>query len=66
MERVTDMTKAKRYQSPALRSLHEAMEDLHEVGAIDKLTLREFDLGCLAPVEPLAPEAIKQYARTRT
>jgi len=60
MERVTDMTETKRYRSPALRSLHEAMEDLHDVGAIDKVTMREFDLGCLTPVEPLAPEAIKQ------
>ena len=54
------MTEKKRYQSPALRSLHEAMEDLHDVGAIDKVTMREFDLGCLTPAEPLAPEAIKQ------
>lgn len=54
------MTKAKRHRSPALRSLHEAMEDLHEIGAIDKVTMRGFDLGCLTPVEPLAPEAIKQ------
>jgi putative transcriptional regulator len=60
MERNTDMTETKRYRSPALRSLHEAMEDLHEVGAIDKVTMRDFDLGCLTPVEPLAPEAIKR------
>lgn len=53
------MTQTKRYRSPALRSLHEAMEDLHGVGAIDKATMRDFDLGCLTPVEPLAPEAIK-------
>ncbi len=36
------------------------MEDLHEVGAIDKVTMRDFDLGCLTPVGPLLPEAIKQ------
>ncbi len=54
------MTETKRYRSPALRSLHEAMQDLHEVGAIDKVTMRDFDLGCLTPVEPLAPEAIKR------
>jgi putative transcriptional regulator len=60
MESNTDMTETKRYLGPALRSLHEAMEDLHQVGAIDKVTMRDFDLGCLTPVEPLAPEAIKQ------
>lgn len=54
------MTATKRYRSPALRSLHEAMEDLHAVGAIDKATLRDFDLGCLTEVKDLAPEAIRQ------
>ncbi len=53
------MTRAKRYRSDALRSLHEIAKDLHAVGAIDKATMRDFDLGCLTPVEPLAPEAIK-------
>jgi putative transcriptional regulator len=54
------MTESKRYRSPALRSVHEVMEDLHAVGAIEKATMRDFDLGCLTPVEPLAPEAIRQ------
>ncbi len=54
------MTQTKRYRSSALQSLHEVMEDLHEVGAIDKATMRDFDLGCLTPVEKLAPEAIRQ------
>ena len=35
------------------------MEDLHDVGAIDKTTMREFDVGCLTPEDTLAPEAIK-------
>ncbi len=53
------MTQAKRYRSAALRSLHEVAEDLHEVGVIDKATMRRFDLTCLTPVEVLKPEAIK-------
>jgi putative transcriptional regulator len=53
------MTQAKRYRSPALRSLHEVAEDLHAVGAIEKATMRRFDLSCLTPVEELPPEAIK-------
>src|SRR5271157_4567515 len=60
MERTGHMNEPRRYRSPALRSLHEVMEDLHEVGAIDKATMRDFDLGCLTPVVELAPEAIKQ------
>ena len=47
------------YRSDALASIHETMEALHEVGAIDKQTMREFDEACLTPVEPLSPEAIR-------
>ena len=50
---------AKQYRSDALASIHETMEALHEVGAIDKQTMREFDDACLTPVEPLSPEAIR-------
>jgi len=50
---------AKEYRSDALASIHETMEALHEVGAIDKQTMREFDDACLTPVEPLSPEAIR-------
>lgn len=50
---------AKQYRSDALASLHETMAALHEVGAIDKQTMREFDETCLTPVEPLSPEAIR-------
>lgn len=53
------MTK-KSYRSDALRSLHEIAEDLHAVGAIDKATMRRFDVSCLTPAEPLAPDAIKK------
>ena len=47
------------YRSDALASIHETMEALHEVGAIDKQTMREFNETCLTPVEPLSPEAIR-------
>lgn len=50
---------AKQYRSDALAAIHETMEALHGVGAIDKQTLREFDDACLTPVEPLSPEAIR-------
>ena len=50
---------AKQYRSDALASIHETMEALHAVGAIDKQTMREFDDACLTPVEPLSPEAIR-------
>jgi len=50
---------AKQYRSDAMASIHETMEALQEVGAIDKQTIREFDDACLTPVEPLSPEAIR-------
>ena len=48
------------YRSDALRSLHAVAEDLHAVEAIDKATMRRFDVACLTPAEALAPEAIRR------
>ncbi len=49
----------KKYSSDAFASIHETMEALHEVGAIDKQTMREFDSTCLTSVQALTPEEIK-------
>lgn len=49
----------KKYRSEALASIHETMEALHAVGAIDKQTLREFDEACLSPIRPMSPAAIR-------
>eukprot|EP01037_Dinobryon_pediforme_P037260 gene37260-44646_t len=54
------MKAQKRYRSDALGSLHSAMDDLHAIGAVDKTTMRRFDLSCLTPVENLEPEDIKK------
>lgn len=35
------------------------MEGLHETGAIDKTTMRQFDKACLSPAPTLNPEDIK-------
>ena len=51
---------AKKYRSEAFAAIHETMEGLYEVGAIDKQTMREFDEACLTPVQVLAPEEIRQ------
>lgn len=45
---------AKKYRSEILASVHESMEALHEINAIDKQTMREFDEACLTPVHDLA------------
>lgn len=49
----------KKYRSDALAAIHETMEALRDVGAIDKQTMREFDDTCLTPVHALAPEDIR-------
>ncbi|MEW6454037.1 MAG: DNA-binding transcriptional regulator [Pseudomonadota bacterium] len=53
-------TAKKKFRSGPLRSLHLAAKDLHKVGAIDKATMRGFDVACLTPVDKLKPLAIKR------
>jgi putative transcriptional regulator len=53
-------TMKRKFRSGPLRSLHLAAKDLHAVGAIDKATMRQFDVACLTPVEHLKPQAIKR------
>ncbi|MDD2691724.1 MAG: DNA-binding transcriptional regulator [Simplicispira sp.] len=50
----------KKYRSDALAAIHETMEALHEIGAVNKQTMREFDEACLTPVQVLAPDEIRQ------
>lgn len=49
----------KKYRSEAFAAIHETMEALRDVGAIDKQTMRAFDETCLTPVHALAPEDIR-------
>ncbi len=48
-----------KYRSDAFAAIHETMEALHEVGAVGKQTMREFDAACLTPVQALSPEEIR-------
>jgi len=48
-----------KYKSQAMAAIHETMDGLFEVGAIDKQTMREFDKACLTTVEVLSPEEIR-------
>ncbi len=50
----------KKYRSEAFAAIHETMEALHEVGAIGKQTMREFDEACLSPIETFTPEQIRE------
>jgi len=50
---------SRKYRSEAMAAIHETMEAVHQVGGIDKRTMRRFDEACLTPVRPLTPEEIK-------
>ena len=50
---------SKTYKSEALAAIHETASDLHEVGLMDKRTMRRFNELCLTPVEKLSPDEIK-------
>ena len=49
----------KKYRSDAFAAIHETMEALHEVGTIDKQTMRHFDEACLTPIQVLSPDEIR-------
>jgi len=50
---------SKKYRSEAMAAIHETMQALHDVGAIDKKTMRGFNDACLTPIRPLKPKEIK-------
>ena len=47
-------------RSAILEAVYDTAKGLHKAGAMDQVTLREFDRLCLPSVEPLEPEQIKQ------
>ncbi|MBN1320239.1 MAG: DNA-binding transcriptional regulator [Thermoleophilia bacterium] len=49
----------KEYRSDAYAAVHETMEALREIGAIDKQTMREFEEACLTPVRVFTPDEIR-------
>ncbi len=53
---------SKQYRSDAMASIHEMMEALHEVGAIDKQTMRHSNNACLTPVRAMSPDEIKEIS----
>ena len=53
------MSKRKQYKSEAFAAIHETMDALHQIGAIDKKTMRDFDAACLADLPEMEPEEIR-------
>lgn len=48
-----------RYKSPIMEAVHGAAQDLYSIGKIDQITMRNFDVACLTPVEPMKPSTIR-------
>lgn len=46
--------------SRILKTVHDTARGLHAAGAMDTVTLREFDALCLPPVKPLSATQIKR------
>lgn len=46
-----------------LKTVHETAKGLQQAGAMDELTMREFDALCLPPVKAFTPAQIKRLRR---
>ena len=57
------MRDKKQYKSEAFAAIHETMDSLHQIGAIDKKTMRNFDAECLEAVAEMEPKAIRDLRK---
>ncbi|HEX6957285.1 MAG TPA: DNA-binding transcriptional regulator [Ferrovibrio sp.] len=52
--------------SKILKSVHGSMKDLHDIGLIDEVTMRDFDARCLPPVpEYSSTQVVKIRRKTK-
>jgi len=52
-------TKKLTYKNDLSESIHTSAQALYRIGAIDKVTMREFDESCLLNLKPVAPAQIR-------
>src|SRR4051794_20838459 len=53
----------RKYHSRIAAAVHESASDLHDIGLIDKTTMRSFDRSCLTHVEDLSARQIAALRR---
>ena len=58
------MSTRKQYKSDAFAAIHETMDALHQSGAIDKKTMRDFDAACLVDLSEMGFE-VHRYRSVR-
>ena len=58
------MTSKAKYQSKIAGVVHRTAEGMHRAGAIDKTTMREFDVLCLTSVQELSAQQIRRLRTT--
>lgn len=51
---------SKAYKTEAFSAIHETMEALNSIGAINKQTMKNFDDRCLESVHEYSPDEIRQ------
>ena len=56
-------TEERTYHNPRLATLHRTASGLGRIGALDKKTMREFDVFCLTKVEPMTGIDIQAIRR---
>jgi putative transcriptional regulator len=54
------MTTKTKYKTDAFAAIHASASALHEIGAINKTTMRGFDAACLTAPAELKPRQIKK------
>jgi putative transcriptional regulator len=54
------MAAKREFKSDAFEAIHSSASALYKVGAIDKATMRSFDLSCLVTPASLKPRQIKK------
>ncbi len=54
------MARKRKFKSHAFEAIHSSASALYAIGAIDKTTLRSFDVSCLTAPAPLKPQQIKK------
>jgi putative transcriptional regulator len=57
------MKKSDKTKKRLLHEAHEMAKDLHEIGALDFTTMREFDALCLSQIHELSAAKIKSIRR---